>query len=173
MKTQTTKNKMMKVLFGALAAITVMTSACSKNSSNNTPAVPPPIVVGPGGCAVPGCIPGGGQFLYGGTTINGMFNLAQAQFQVTGDMSGNGPGSITGVVTFNNYLCQMGVQLTGQYQIQMMQQGSLAADVFTGNVTLIGGQGSIPAGIQVVPTRTQGTGLFSLYVCNSQMDMNF
>lgn len=174
MKTQNYAKQMTKVLFGALAAIVVLTTACSKSSNDNNPVPVPPPPVYPGGCVTAGCTPGGvgGQFLYGGTTSGGF--LTQAQFQVYGNAGGNGPGSISGAVSFNNYICQVGAApLNGPFQIQMAQQGTLTADVFEGTIGLLGPQGTIQAAVQVVPTRTQGTGLFSLYVCNTRIDMNF
>lgn len=173
MKTQNYNNLMKQVLFGALVVFAMMTTACNKGSKGHSAPPPPVAMVPPGGCMTYPCNvgAGGGQYLYGGTTINGYYT--QAQFQVYGDMTGNGIGSIAGVVTFNNFICQVGTALSGPYQIQMMQQGSLTADVFSGYVGLIGPQGTIQAAIQVVPSRTQGTNLFSLYVCNQQIDMNF
>lgn len=170
MKTQNYTNTMTKVLVSALAALSLMSAACSKSSSNKTAAQPP---VAPAACTIPGCAPGvTGQFLYGGTTSASF--LTQAQFQVSGDPSGNGPASVAGSVSFNNYICQVGMpSLSGQFQIQILQQGLLTSDVFTGNVNLVGPQGTIPAAIEIVPTRTAGTGLFSLYACGARIDMNF
>ncbi|HEY8269579.1 MAG TPA: hypothetical protein VIG33_01720 [Pseudobdellovibrionaceae bacterium] len=175
MKTQTNTNKMRKLVFVTLASLTVITTACSKNNSGGGNAAPPPVVVTPPVCPIQPCVNGmvgGGQMLYGGTTTSaGYF---QAQFQVMGSPSGTGPGSITGVVQINNYVCQIGQpNLNGPFTIQMTQQGQLNADVFTGTVNLVGPQGMIPAAIEVVPTRTQSTGLFSLWLCGTRNDLNF
>lgn len=167
MKTQNMTNKISKILFTALASLVMMNAACQKSSSNSTP--PPPVVtptctIQP--CAGPGVV--GGQMLYGGTTAGSNYG-AQAQFQVNGDVSGNGMGSIAGSVNFNNFVCQVGQpNLMGAYNIQMSQQGYLQSDVFTGQVMLVGPQGSVAAGIKVIPTRTQGTGLFTLYLTQCQ-----
>lgn len=171
MKTQTSTNKISKVLFTALASLVLMNTACQKNSGNNsgTGVVTPVCTVQP--CV--GVVGGPGQGpLYGGTTTNGFYT--QSQFQVTGDQSGYGVGYITGTVNINNYVCQVGQpNLNGPFTIQMTQQGVLQADVFTGNVMLVGPQGSIPASIKVVPSRTQGAGLFSVYLCGYENSSNF
>lgn len=174
MKTQTNTNKISKLLFAALASIVLMNVACAKKNSGGHAAPPP--VVNPA-CVTQYCPPGGvvGQALYGGTTTNGL--LMNAQFEVSGDPSGYGPGTIVGTVVFsgaNGYVCQMSQpNLSGPYTIQMSQQGSLYADVFEGAVMLVGPQGSYPAQIQVVPARPQGTGLFSIAVCGGVNEMNF
>lgn len=83
-------------------------------------------------------------------------------------------GSISGMININNYVCQVGQpNLNGQYNIQMSQQGYLQSDVFTGTVTLVGPQGSIPAFIKVVPSRTQGAGLFTVILCGYENSSNF
>jgi hypothetical protein len=172
MKTQTNTNKMRKLVFVALASLTVLTTACSKNNGGGNPAPPPPVAITPS-CPIQPCAGGlgGGQMLYGGTT-NG--SILQSQFQVFGNPTGNGPASITGTVNINNYVCEVGrPNLTGPYTIQMTQPGQLMADVFTANVSLVGPQGAIPAGIEVVPSRTQGSGLFTLWLCGFPNDMNF
>lgn len=161
MKTQTVTKKYSMLLFSALASLMLMTAACQKNNSggNNNPAPVGPIYPG---CTVQPCAGGPGQVpLYGGTT-NGM-NGVQAQFQVTGDQSGNGMASITGQVNFTgNYVCQVGMpNLMGPYMIQMTQQAYLQSDVFDGMV-MLQGQGTIAARINIVPVRTQNTGLFTL-----------
>lgn len=173
MKTQTANKKYSMMMFSALASLMLITAACQKNSGGGNNNAPPPVVVTPG-CTVQPCtgIPGGGVQLYGGTTTNGFYT--QAQFQVSGDQSGNGMGTISGVVNINNYVCQVGQpSLNGPYNIQMSQQGYLNSDVFTGTVTLVGPQGSIPAFIKVIPSRTQGAGLFSLYLCGYENSSNF
>lgn len=183
MKTQNYKNKMMKVLFGTLAAITVMTSACSKNNGNNNNTAVPPVVVGPGGCTVAGCIPGGvgGQILYSGTTTTPGY--AQATFQVYGNPTGTGQGSVTGTIQINNWMCANGMTLAGAYS-------------FTGNANLVGGQfsgnvqmnmpvaqpGYAPmAYVMIDPGSHSGPGLFSIsiptcstiYGSATQFDLNF
>lgn len=171
MKTQTSTNIISKILFTALASLVLMNTACQKSSSNNNSGAG---VVTPV-CTIQPCtgVGGAGQVpLYGGTTTNGFYT--QAQFQVTGDQSGYGVAYITGTVNINNYVCQLNQpNLNGPFTIQMTQQGILQADVFTGNVMLVGPQGSIPASIKVVPSRTQGTGLFTLYLCGYENSSNF
>jgi len=174
MKTQT--NKISKLLFTALASLVLMNTACQKKNDSPPPPPPPPPV-----CTVQPCVNGipgvGGQLLYSGTASS-YAGTTQAQFQVSGDVSGNGMGQIAGSVTFNNWVCQVGQpNLSGGYTMQPSQQGYLQSDVFTGTVMLVGPQGSIPATVKVVPTRTQGIGLFSLFLnqCQSYypIDMNF
>ncbi|MGZ3806039.1 MAG: hypothetical protein ACXVB4_17625, partial [Pseudobdellovibrionaceae bacterium] len=129
MKTQTTTNTktMKRLVFITLASLTMITVACSKNSSGGNVA-PPPAVVTPPLCPIQPCMNGfvggvGGQMLYGGTTTGGSTYL-QVQFQVMGSPTGNGPGSITGVVQINNYVCQIGYpNLNGPFTIQMIQPG--------------------------------------------------
>ncbi len=169
MKTQTNTNKMTKLVF---VALTLMTLACSKNSGGGA-AQPGPVIPN---CTIQPCAGGvvGGQMLYGGTTTYG-YNT-QAQFQVFGDQSGNGPGSIAGTVNINNYVCEVGTNkpnLNGPFTIQMIQQGLLNSDVFTGKVNLVGPQGTIPADIEVVPTRTQSAGLITIWLCGYANKMNF
>lgn len=175
MKNQTNRNKTVKLALITLASLTVMLTACSKNNNGGGGnAAPPPVVVTPPVCPVQPCLNGmgGGQVLYGGTTTNGIF--FQVQFQVSGNLSGNGPGVISGVVQINNYVCQVGQpNLSGPYTIQMTQPGQLNADVFTGVVSLVGPQGAIPAQIQIVPTRTQNTGLLTIFLCGTSNDLNF
>lgn len=175
MKALNNSNKMMKVLFIALASLVLMNTACQKNNGNNNNAVPVPVY--PNGCATYPCGPTGGQLLYSGGTTNGMF--AQATFQVSGDPSGNGMGYISGTVSFNNWVCQVGMpNLMGSYAMQMAQQGFLASGMFSGMVLLSGPTGQIPASVQVVPPSTvfptmRNYGLFTLNVCGQQLDMNF
>lgn len=176
MKALNNSNKMMKALFIALASLVLMNTACQKNNNNNGPAtVPPPAY--PNGCPTYPCGPTGGQLLYSGGTTNGMF--AQATFQVSGEPSGNGPGYISGTVTFNNWVCQIGMpNLAGPFTMQMAQQGFLSGGMFTGMVVLTGPTGQIPASVQVVPPSTmfptmRNYGLFALNVCGQQLDMNF
>ncbi|MGZ3806298.1 MAG: hypothetical protein ACXVB4_18945, partial [Pseudobdellovibrionaceae bacterium] len=115
----------------------------------------------------------GGQMLYGGTTT-GFSTYFQAQFQVMGSPTGNGPGSITGVVNINNFVCQIGPpNLNGPFNIKMTKPGQLYADVFTGMVNLVGPQGAIPAGIQVVPSRTLNSGALYIWLCGSWNILNF
>jgi len=171
MKTQNYTKQMKQVMFGVLTSLLVLTGACAKknNSHQAVPVVPVPVT--PGGCISAGCMPGG-QVLYRGTTINGF--KTQAQFEVYGNIGGNGPGSIAGVVSFNDFVCQFGMNnLMGPYQIQSVQQGMLTADVFQGYVNLVGPMGTLPAALKIVPSKTPNSGLFSLYVCNQMMDMNF
>lgn len=187
MKTQTNKNRSSKILLAALASMVLMNVACAKkNSSGGGGTVAAPAPVNPA-CTTQYCPPGGvvGQVLYGGITTNS--NLMQVQFEVSGDPSGNGPGSIVGTVSFNNYICPMGPTgpnglfpvLTGPYAIQMTQQGLLQAHVFESAVMLVGPQGSFPAQLQVIPVQPGRThlypndDLFSIAVCGSVMDVNF
>lgn len=171
MKTQTMTNKIGKLLFTALASLVLMNAACQKNNDSSVAAQP--IGVYPNGCPTYPCTPGVGQVaLYGGTTTNG--NYFQVNFQVTGDQSGYGSGFITGVVNANNFLCNMGPQyIAGQFQMQ--GQGTMSADVFNGMVTLSGPTGTFSTQVQVVPSRTQGAGLFSLALpcVTNRVDMNF
>jgi len=176
MKKQTATKKHSLLMFSALASLMLMTAACQKSGGGGGSA---PAVVTPT-CTIQPCagVPGGGVELYSGMT-NGTY--AQTQFQVLGDPGGNGMGSIAGVVNMNNYICAQSspymngpyLTLMGPYSIQMTQSGSLVADVFTGYVNLVGPQGTIPAAIKVVPTRTAGTGLFSLYLCGAELSSNF
>lgn len=180
MKTQTTTKKYSMLLFSALASLMLMTAACQKNGGGSSNPAP----VGPvyPGCTIQPCVGGAGQVpLYGGTA-NSMTGT-QVQFQVIGDSTGAGMASITGGVTFNNYVCRLGQpNLAGPYTIQMTQQGYLQSDMFYGSVMLTGPQGSIPATIQVIPSRPQNTGLFRLYLTQCMdaygyspvlMEMNF
>lgn len=173
MKTQTATKKYSMLLFSALTSLMLITAACQKNNGSSPPPPPPPVVTPNCTGMVQPCsgIPGGVN-LYGGTTTNGFYT--QAQFQVSGDQSGTGMGSISGMININNYVCQVGQpNLNGQYNIQMSQQGYLQSDVFTGTVTLVGPQGSIPAFIKVVPSRTQGAGLFTVILCGYENSSNF
>jgi hypothetical protein len=169
--TNQTNNKMTKLVFAALASLMVMTTACSKKGSD----APTPAAVVPT-CTQP-CVGGvgvTGQFLYGGTAT-GLYNqLVQAQFQVSGDPTGNGVGSIAGVVNINNYVCQIGMNnLNGPFTIQMTQPGYLIQDVFSGYVNLVGQQGTIPAVIKVIPVRTGNSALFTIWICGGENSLTF
>lgn len=162
MKTQTANKKYSMMMFSALASLMLITAACQKNSGGGNNNAPPPVVVTPG-CTVQPCtgIPGGGVQLYGGTTTNS--SSFQIQFQVSGDQSGNGMGYITGNVRAN-FLCNINQPISGDYTLQ--GQGNLTSDVFSGNVMLtsVSGQMPINAYVETIPTRTQGSGMFRLYL---------
>jgi hypothetical protein len=173
MKTLNTKTKMTKLMFGALTALVLMTTACSKSSSN--PAPPPPPIA-PVGCVTMPCNPGGvpgGQLLYSGQTTGSP--TANAQFQVYGDPSGDGPGNVSGTIQIGNWLCANGGNLSGTYQIS--GQGNLIGGQFSD----FGQMTSIQVFLQVDPGTHSGPGLFSITIpaCQqlngsaTRFDMNF
>ncbi len=170
MKTQTATKKYSMLLFSALAALMLIAAACQKNNGGNSnPAPVAPIYPG---CTVQPCVGGVGQVpLYGGTA-NSMVTGIQVQFQVVGDQTGVGNGSISGQVIFQTpYLCQWGsASLSGPFTIQQMQQGTLYQDVFDAAVNLTGPQGTMSATVHIVPTRTVNAGNFTL-VLNQCRDL--
>jgi hypothetical protein len=163
MKTLNTKTKMTKLMFGFLTALVMMTTACSKSSNSPAPA---PAPVYPVGCTSNPCNPGGitgGQLLYSGQTQGSTY--VNAQFQVYGNQSGDGAGSVSGVVQFSNWLCANGGNLAGQYQLTA--QGNLIGGQYNG----YGQMTSSQVYLQIDPGTTSGPGLFSITVPNClQMD---
>lgn len=167
-----TMKKIKGSLIGLLAVMTLFTTACQKSSSGNTgvPAPVPPMY--PGGCTVPGCGPGGvvggvvgGVPLYGGATTNSQY--LQIQFQVSGDPSGTGMGSISGVVNvIQPYLCSG--MMPGSFPLQATQAGTLQAGIFSGYVML----GNVQAAIQTVPGHP-GLMTIAFPTCSVPLEMNF
>ncbi len=166
MKTLTIKN-IKGSLLGLLTVMALFTTACQKSSTNNT-GVPAPGPMYPGGCGTPNCMPGGivgGVALYGGATINSQY--LQVQFQVSGDPSGNGMGSISGVVNvIQPYLCS-GIG-PGSFPLAMTQPGTLQAGIFSGYVIV----GNVQAAIQVVPGHP-GLMTIAFPNCSVPLEMNF
>jgi hypothetical protein len=156
-------------LIGLFTMVALLTTACQPKGNNNAaapaPYYPPPGVY-PGGCATPGCSPYG-QVLYGGTTVNG--TIAQAQFQVSGDMSGNGMGSLTGTISFTQpYYCSN--IPPGSYPLTSAQQGTLSGGAFQGTVII----GPMQAMVKIIPA-PGATGFFSISFpgCYVPIEMNF
>lgn len=152
------------VLLALLAAMTLLTTACQKNSSS-APVVVGPSPMYPGGCGAAPCGVVGGAALYGGATVNSQY--LQVQFQVTGDPSGNGPGTISGMVNvIQPYYCSG--MLPGSFPIVATQPGTLTAGIYQGWVAL----GNVQGAIQVVPGHP-GLMTISFPSCSVPLEMNF
>jgi len=159
MKTLNSKTKMTKLMFGALTALVLMTTACSKSSSNPAPPPPPPIA--PVGCVSMPCAPGGqtgGQLLYSGAGQSS--GVANANFQVYGNPSGDGAGSASGSLQVGNWLCANGSNLAGTYQFNV--QGNMIGGQIMGNgqMNQFAVQVQIDPGVQGTPN----SGFFSIKI---------